>query len=263
MNNENGMSIVQVLIVLGILVAAMFAGLQIVVNSKSYSEITRQTIEMSILQAEINNALLNEDSCRMALGGPLLSYISTGNVPVFTGNEQKFTIGAGTANLKLYRTVATALAPQGQEQLFLDPSNASYNKFGPLTITGLSLNNYAPFPSGQNPIGLVPAGSNLYVAKMTITATRSGIRPGFDNPPIIRSDIVMTVQTDSANRIISCSSVTFTAASDGSVGVPPFCLPGQALYTHNGGVSCVQVECQNPTPTASGWNADGTPNCTP
>lgn len=185
---------------------------------------------MSLLQGAIDSVMKNEQSCRIALGGPA----TFGGAP--TPSAQTYD-GISPAEIRLYQN--DGVTP------FLS-SSSPYNTFGMLTILGITL----------TPIRLVPGATNVYFSQLTISGKKpSGASLG--GALRFRRDIKLSVMIDASNRIVSCSSLTFLGSDQQPL---PVCAGDQGLYSNGLQIRCVKMVCPAGQ-SIIGFQSDGSVIC--
>ena len=207
-----GFSLVEVMVsvaIIGVISATVMvvssSGIKLSIDSKT-------SIENQAVTDQISELISNEQSCRLALGGP-------DTIIGALGPEAQIINLTAPTNIKLYKSMPS---PRTK---FVDPADPSFNRFGASTLTTLTLEPLDPsgFANGVNK-----------PAKITVTFNSSL------NTPKVTSNLYLSVRVNAAKQLVTCSR--FTYSTDGN-------YANKCDGAYNGYVStgtqlnCRQVRC--------------------
>jgi hypothetical protein len=237
--HERGSVLVQVLLLCSLTVMIGAASMQMFLSNKQFAESELQSVQMMTLQGLADSVLKDEESCRLALGGPA----TFGGA--LSGLEQEMNPTPNAVSpIQIYNFDRSARLVSN---IAGDPSS----RFGKLQIQAVTLTTLYAVPEN------VPGNPNIHFAQLTIAANKVGGLPGSRN--VVRSDVRLTVQIDSTNKIISCNSLTFL----GTARMPlPICRSDESLFSNGNFVRCATTLCPAGE-TIQSFQADGDAVCGP
>lgn len=248
MSHQAGASLVEVLLTAALISVAVLSSMtfsSVIANSYANS---KAILDFENVTAQVNSFISNEQSCRLAFGGP-----DPG--PLAGAAAQQINL-SGPREIRLYMPKAAGAGPEGR-LVYMDATDANTNKFGDwtlrsLTITPLSMNNAVPVPAAAGPARVsmnvrivMERNLDLAVPTKRISTTTN-----------------LTAYTDAANNIISCTGLSFGTGVDAFAA--PVCRPNEALYSDGTHLGCRRIKCVAPYPTPlGGWDAHGNIRCGP
>lgn len=229
-----------IIAIMVLMVAILMAALatQTILLRGSISQYTAQTnSELSYLQGAIGSLLMRESSCRAALGAPAnygTGIFRTAQTFNPAAAENPITIFQQDGVTPLYRGAADPANPLAFE--VIGHPRVVIRSIGLRPIRNITK---------INPATGTTVPSTTWWATLAITAFKPG---GLEGASIIsRSDLRVSVEIDGANRIVSCTSLSFMGSDQQPL---PVCMPGWALYSNGNQIRCVRTICptgSNPT----------------
>lgn len=250
--SQHGFTLFETLIGVSLICLSIMLSVQLSSNLAQVSRKGQSTLEFEKSMATINSFASSEQSCRLSLGGPML-YGGAADA-----NAQTLNLG-GVTNIRFYYPVDGG----GARPVFLDPNPAAgATTYGSWTITSIQARPFSTFDAVPSP---APPGPAQFPVRISLRMQRTGMS-GNETFSRISANANLTVVTDSANRVVSCTGLTF---GTGTGTVPqntsfPICNADSALYSDGTRLSCRRVRCSGATPTPlGGWDIYGNILCGP
>lgn len=262
---NNGFSLVEALITMGIVSGSMLAITSVINNSIQMQSLSESKSAFSQLLSWISSVVANDSSCSEALG--LGNVIIYNPIPPTDYASGPF-LGA---NGNLIAPLSTISNPSGYTASI---PIVLYNKGGVVYIKSYqNSNSFSTFGSIkilkvqlliQNPSApLSVSGSSrvIYQTKIRISAMKAINSPSA-NTPMVNSDIPLNIEVDptQGNKITSCSG--FRLGNGTAVNVPK-CATNQVVFANGTQFECVYSSCPATWHATSdsndiGWKAGGT-----
>jgi hypothetical protein len=256
LQSERGSVLIASMILSCLIAIVSYSLFSYVQNMKTQAESVAVDVDFNVLVSQVNAFMQSEDSCRLAMGGPL----TPGGTP------------------QMPQTITPVL---GNTQFV--------NIYYPQTTSG----TLTTFINGAAPIALAafPRLTNIstqlkiteisrlpiLVANLIISASRPSGMQGAGT--IANSKLNLSLHINAGNQIDSCTSLVFPS-NPATPPIPPSAqglpvcptppLGGYALYSDGVKIKCVLMVCPLgylPVPTPNGFIASGPNagdiNCTP
>ncbi|MGZ3721787.1 MAG: PilW family protein [Bdellovibrionales bacterium] len=214
---KKGFSLVEVLVSMAI--GGLVIGVVMMLSTNSYTSGTmaKASVAHESLVNQITQLLANEQSCRLALGGPQVH-----NGPDYL-IAQTVTAGPNPppTNIRLFMPIQNGF----NRTVLYDPADPTKNRYGPLTITSLTIQPLNP--------GTSWALQNTTPAKITLTTTST------INQQRTSSNIYLTVFVNLLTRISDCYPLTYSTDENAA----PIC-PGPAYNVWGYKSTGTRMECR-------------------